>query len=84
VIIPWFNYRKPVYLEFYKLWSSPEFKAKSEKKRLNRGNDPKHRYGTDGHIRRGAAHGMITCSSAIYIFVFMRLTLNYRPSEMEL
>jgi hypothetical protein len=50
VIIPWFKNRKPVYEEFCKLWSSPEFKAKSEKKRQNRGNDPKHRYGADGHI----------------------------------
>jgi hypothetical protein len=45
--------RKPIYLEFCKLWSSPEFKAKSEKKRLNHENQPKHRYGTDGHIRKG-------------------------------
>jgi hypothetical protein len=55
VIIPWFKYRKPVYLEFCKLCSSPEFKAKFEKKRLNRRNDPKHRYVTDGHIRKGNA-----------------------------
>jgi TolB-like protein len=53
VIISWFKYRKPVYLEFYKFLSSPEFKAKSEKKRLNRGNTLKHRYVADGHIRRG-------------------------------
>jgi hypothetical protein len=30
-------------------WSLPEFKAKSEKKRLNRGKDPKHIYDVDGH-----------------------------------
>jgi hypothetical protein len=53
VIIPWFENRKPVYEEFYKLWSSPEFKAKFEKKRQNRGNDLKHRYGADGHIQKG-------------------------------
>jgi hypothetical protein len=53
VIIPWFKNRKPVYEEFCKLWSSPEFKAKSEKKRHNRGNDLKHRYGADGHIWKG-------------------------------
>jgi hypothetical protein len=52
VIIPWFKNCKPVYEEFCKLWSSPEFKAKSEKKRQNHGNDPKHRYGADGHIRK--------------------------------
>jgi hypothetical protein len=46
VIIPRFKNRKPVYEEFFKLWSSLEFKAKSEKKRQNRG---KHRYGADGH-----------------------------------
>jgi hypothetical protein len=33
-----------------KLSSSPAFKAKSKKKRLNCGKDPKHRYGTDGHV----------------------------------
>jgi hypothetical protein len=32
-IIPWFKNRKMVFLEFCKLSSSPEFKAKSEKKR---------------------------------------------------
>jgi hypothetical protein len=53
VIIPWFKNCKLVYLEFYKLWFSPEFKDKSKKKRLNCGNDPKHRYGADGHIQRG-------------------------------
>jgi hypothetical protein len=53
VIIPWFKNRKLVYLEFYKLWSSPEFKAKSEKKILNGGNDSKHRYDADGHIQKG-------------------------------
>jgi hypothetical protein len=53
VIIPWFKNCKPVYEEFCKLWSSLEFKAKSEKKRQNHGNDLKHRYGADGHIRKG-------------------------------
>jgi hypothetical protein len=42
-----------MYLEFCRLWSSPEFKDKFEKKRLNRENDPKHRYDADGHIRKG-------------------------------
>jgi hypothetical protein len=32
VIIPLFKNSKPVYEEFCKLWSSPEFKAKSEKR----------------------------------------------------
>jgi hypothetical protein len=50
VIIPWFKNYKPVYEELCKLCSSPEFKAKSEKKRQNRENDPKHRYDADGHI----------------------------------
>jgi hypothetical protein len=45
--------RKPVYEEFCKLWSSPEFKDKSEKKRQNRENYLKHRYGVDGHIQKG-------------------------------
>jgi hypothetical protein len=53
VIIPRFKNRKPVYLEFCKLWSSLEFKAKSEKRRLNCENDPKLRYDVDEHIRKG-------------------------------
>jgi hypothetical protein len=53
VIIPWFKNFTPVYEEFYKLWSSPEFETKSEKKRQNHGNDLKHRYGADGHIWKG-------------------------------
>jgi hypothetical protein len=47
--------RKSVYEEFCKLWSSPEFKAKSEKKRQNRGNDTKHRYELMGISGRGSA-----------------------------
>jgi hypothetical protein len=50
MVIPWFRHRRKVYLELCKYWSSPEFKAKSEKKRMNRGNDPKHKYDADGHI----------------------------------
>jgi hypothetical protein len=51
-VIPWFRNRREVYIEFCKYWSSLEFKVKSEKKRINRGKDPKHRYGADGHIRK--------------------------------
>jgi hypothetical protein len=69
VIILWFKNRKPVYLEFCKLWSSPEFKVKSEKKRLNRANDQKHRYGVDGHIRKG--HHMVRLHvQVLYTFLF--------------
>jgi hypothetical protein len=69
VLIPWFKYRKPVYLEFYKLWSSPKFKAKSEKKRLNYGNDLKHRYGADGHICRGQCMVRLHVQ-VLYTFLF--------------
>ena len=33
-----------------KLWSSPEWIEKSESKRMNRGQDPGHKYGADGHF----------------------------------
>jgi hypothetical protein len=68
VIIPWFKNRKLVYEEFCKLWSSPEFKAKSEK-RQNRGNDPKHRYGTDGHIWKGQRMVRLRVQ-VLYTFLF--------------
>ena len=32
-----------------RLWSSPEWIAKSKAKRDNQGSDPKHKYGGDGH-----------------------------------
>jgi hypothetical protein len=83
-VIPWFRNRREVYLEFYKYWSSPAFKAKSEQKRLNRGKDSKHRYDTDGHVRKSQHMVRLCGSSAIYMFVVMRLTLNYRPSRMTL
>jgi hypothetical protein len=70
VIIPWFKNHKPVYLEFYKLWSSAEFKAKSEKKRQNRENDLKHRYGADGHIRKGQ-HRVRLHVQVLYTFLFL-------------
>jgi hypothetical protein len=81
---PWLRNYKPIYLEFCKYWSSPEFKVKSEKKRHNRGNDLKHRYGDDGHIRKSQHMVRFRGSSAIYTNVVMRLTLNYMPSEMVL
>jgi hypothetical protein len=68
VIIPWFKNRKPVYEEFCKLWSSPEFKAKSEK-RQNRENDPKHRYGVDGHIWKEQRMARL-CVQVLHTFLF--------------
>jgi hypothetical protein len=73
-----------VYLEFCRYWSSPTFKAKSEKKRLNCGKDLKHRYDADGHVPKSQCMVRFCGSSAIYMYVVMRLTLNYRPSGMAL
>jgi hypothetical protein len=56
-----------VYLEFYKYWSSPAFKTKSEKKRINCGKDLKHRHDTDGHVRKSQRMVRFCGSSAIYI-----------------
>jgi hypothetical protein len=84
VVIPLFRHCKPVYLEFYKYWSAPEFKVKSEKKRLNGAKDLKHRYGADGHICKLQCMVRFRGSSAIYMIVVMRLTLNYGPSGMAL
>jgi hypothetical protein len=70
-----------VYLEFCWYWSSPKFKVKSEKKRLNHGKDPKHRYDADGHVCKSQRMARFC---AIYMYVVMRLTLNYRPSGMPL
>jgi hypothetical protein len=69
VIIPWFKIRKPVYEEFYKLWYSPEFKAKSLKKRQNRGNNLKHKYGADGHIQKGQRMVRL-CVQVLHTFLF--------------
>jgi hypothetical protein len=69
VIISWFKNHKPVYEEFYKLCSSPEFKTKSEKKRQNRENDPKHRYNADGHIQKGQRMVRL-CVQVLHIFLF--------------
>jgi hypothetical protein len=83
-VIPWFRHHREVYLEFCKYWSSPEFKAKSKKKRMNRGNDPKYRYDADGRIHKSQCIVRFHGPSAIYMNIVMRLTLNYRPSEMAL
>jgi hypothetical protein len=69
VIILWFKNHKPVYEELCKLWYSPEFKAKSEKKRQNRGNNPKYRYGTDGHIQKGQ-HMVRLLVQVLHTFLF--------------
>jgi hypothetical protein len=84
VVILWFRHCIEAYLEFCKYWSSPEFKAKSEKKRMNYGNDPKHKYGADGHIRKSQHMVRIRGPNAIYMNIVMRLTLNYKSSEMAL
>jgi hypothetical protein len=84
VVILWFRNHKLVYLEFCRYWSSPKFKVKSEKKRQNRGKDPKHRYNVDGHILKSQHMVKFHGSSAIYMNVVIRLTLNYRPSGMAL
>jgi hypothetical protein len=52
VRIPWFKNHEADYFEFCKLWSSSAFKLLLEKKRLNHGKDPAHRYGVDGHVRK--------------------------------
>jgi hypothetical protein len=71
-------------MEFCRYWSSPAFKAKSEQKKLNHGKYPKHIYGADGHVCKSQRMVRFCGSSAIYMFIVMRLTLNYRPSGMVL
>jgi hypothetical protein len=77
-------HRREVYLEFSKYWSSPEFKAKSEKKRMNHGNGPKHRYNVDGHIRKLQHMVRFRGPSVIYMNIVLRLSLKYRSSGMAL
>jgi hypothetical protein len=83
-VIPWFRHCREVYMEFYRYWSSPAFKAKSQQKKLNCGKDPKHRYDTDGHVRKSQLMVRFRGSSAINMFVVMQLKLNYSPSGMVL
>jgi hypothetical protein len=71
-------------MEFCRYWSSPAFKVKSELKRLNHRKDSKHRYNADGHVCKSQRMVRYCGSSAIYMFVVMRLTLNYRSSRMVL
>jgi hypothetical protein len=73
-----------VYLEFCKYWSSPASKEKSLKKRMNCGKDLKHRYGADGHVCKSQCIVRFYGSCAIYMYVGMRLTLNYKSSGMAL
>jgi hypothetical protein len=75
---------REVYVEFYRYWSPPAFKVKSEKKRLSCGKDPKDRYGADGHARKSQRMVRFRVSSTIYMYVIMRLNLNYRPSGIAL
>jgi hypothetical protein len=71
VAIPWFRQRREVYIELCKYWSSPTFKAKSEKKRMDRGKDTKHKYGIDGHVRKSQHMVGFYGSSALYMYVVM-------------
>jgi hypothetical protein len=63
VWIPWFKNHKQ--LEFCKLWSSSAFRALSEKKRLYRGKDLKHKYDTDGHVHMSLRMVRLCGSSSI-------------------
>jgi len=49
--VPWMKNNEPGYFALCKYWASSEFIEMSKKQRLNRGNEPKHTYGADGHIR---------------------------------
>ena len=52
-----------------KLWSSPEWIQKSEGKRTNRGQDPGHKYGADGHFglkRRMVSMWLNGCRNHIF------------------
>jgi hypothetical protein len=40
------------YFALCKYWASHEFIEMSNKQRQNRGHEPKHTYGADGHIRK--------------------------------
>jgi hypothetical protein len=73
VVIPWFWNRREVYQEFYKYWSSPEFKMKSEKNRQNHEKAPNHRHGADGHIRKSQRMVRFRGSSAIF-FLYCHAT----------
>jgi hypothetical protein len=42
----------PGYFALCKYWASHEFIEMSKKRRQNQGHEPKHTYGTDGHIRK--------------------------------
>jgi hypothetical protein len=84
VVIPWFKNGKEVYLEFCRYWSSLKFKVKSKKKRMNCGKHPKHTYGADGHVHKSQHMVRLCGSSVMYMYVVMRLTLNYRPNGMVL
>jgi hypothetical protein len=66
-------------MEFYRYWSSHAFKVKSEQKRHIRGKDSKHRYIANGHDCKSQRMVRFHGSSDAYMFVVMRLTLNYRP-----
>jgi hypothetical protein len=41
----------PGYFALCKYWANLEFIEMSKKRRQNRGHEPKHTYGADGHIR---------------------------------
>jgi hypothetical protein len=84
MVILWFRNCKEVYLELCRYLSSPKFKETSKKKRLNRGKDPKHRYSADGHVYNSQHIVRFCGSSAMYMYVVMGLTLDYRPSGMAL
>jgi hypothetical protein len=52
VRMPWMQNNLPGYVALHKYSASPEFIEMPKKRRQNLCHQPKHTYGTDGHIRK--------------------------------
>lgn len=70
--------REEAYLELCKRWESAGFKARSTQRRQNRGTDPRHRYGGDGHIRKAKRMVSLIQHLKYCMNVYMLLTFVYR------
>jgi hypothetical protein len=77
VRILWFRNCEQDYFKFCKLWCSSAFWAISKKKRLCCGKDPKHKYDDDGHVRKSKCMVRADVVLKCYIYVVIRLILNY-------
>jgi hypothetical protein len=90
VRVPWMENNLPGYFALCKYWASLEFIEISKKRRQNRGHEPKHTYGTDGHTCKAlkmVRNSNLTMFSNLHIYktnsILQSVATGVDPSDIK-